>query len=106
MRRGLVQLMTTETQRKMASSEKPLLHINSAPIGEEPREEYRANTVSRAVTKTYNYAGEKQTRGGRELTQKPQMLVLLEAGKGVITERRTRKCPYYQEAGKVGYLLT
>ena len=47
-----MQRVTTEKQRKMASSEKHLIHINSAPIGEEPREEYPAGIVSRAVTKT------------------------------------------------------
>ena len=47
-----MQRVTTKKQRKMASSEKNLLHINSAPIGEEPREEYHAGIVSRAVTKT------------------------------------------------------
>ena len=52
MLRGLVQRVTTEKQRKMASSEKRLLHINSAPIGEELREEYQARFVSWVVTKT------------------------------------------------------
>ena len=51
MRRGLVQRVTTE-QHKMASSEKHLPRIDSAPIGEEPRKEYHAGFVSWAVTKT------------------------------------------------------
>ena len=76
MRRGLVQRVTTEKQRNMVSSEKHLLHINSAPIGEEPREEYHVGIVSRAVTKEYSYASGKQKRGGRELTQDPQTPVL------------------------------
>ena len=43
---------TKKKQRKIASPKKHPLHLNSAPIGEEPKEEYHADIVSRAVTKT------------------------------------------------------
>ena len=77
MRRGILQRLTTEEERKMASSETHLLHVNSAPIGEEPREEYHAGFVSWAVTKTsIAMPAESRKGGGRELTQDPQMIVL------------------------------
>ena len=72
-----MQHVTTEKQHKMASSEKHLLRINSAPIGEKPREKYHAVFVSWAVAKTsIAMAAEGRNGGGRELTQDPQMLAL------------------------------
>ena len=51
--------------------------INGVPTGEEPRDEYHAGFVSWAVTKTsIAMPAESRKRGGRELTQDPQMLVL------------------------------
>ena len=50
----------------MASSEKHLLRISGAPIGEEPREEYHTGFVSGAVTKTsIAMPAESRKRGGR-----------------------------------------
>ena len=51
--------------------------VNGVPTGEEPRDEYHTGVVSWAVTKT-NIAmpAESRKRGGRELTQDPQMLIL------------------------------
>ena len=65
-------------QHKMSSSERHILDINSAPIGDEPREEYHAGFVSWAVTRTSlaTICRRKAEKGGRELTQDPQMLVL------------------------------
>ena len=61
----------------MASSEKHLLRISGAPIGEEPREEYHTGFVSGAVTKmSIAMPAESRKRGGSELTQDPQMLAL------------------------------
>ena len=72
-----MQRVTTEKEREMASSEKHLLRINSAPIGDEPREEYHAGFVSWTVTKTsIAMPAENRKRGGRELTLDPQTLVL------------------------------
>ena len=75
MRRGLAQRVTTEKQQKMASSEKHLLRINRAPIGEEPRE---ATLVSfrGLLLKRVELCRRRAEKGGRELTQDPQMLVL------------------------------
>ena len=51
--------------------------ISGVPAGEEPRDEYHAAFVSWAVTKTsIAMPAESRKRGGRELTQDPQMLVL------------------------------
>ena len=51
--------------------------INGVPTGEEPRDEYHAGFVSWAATKTsIAMPAESRKRGGRELTQDPQMLVL------------------------------
>ena len=51
--------------------------INSAPIEEEPMEEYHAGFGSSADTKTsIAMPAGKQKRRGRELTQNPQMLIL------------------------------
>ena len=47
-----MQRATTGKERKMASSEKHILRVNSEPIGEAPREEYYAGYVSWASTKT------------------------------------------------------
>ena len=53
MRRGLAQPVTTEqkTTQNSVLREAPT-RINSVLTGEEPREEYHAGIVSRAVTKT------------------------------------------------------
>ena len=59
-----MQRVTTERQRKMASSEKRLLHINSAPIGEELREEYHAGFVSWAVAKESMAMPAESRKGG------------------------------------------
>ena len=59
-----MQRVTTEKQRKMASSEKHLIHINSAPIGAEPMEEHHAGIVSRAVTKTSIAMPAESRKGG------------------------------------------
>ena len=73
MRGGLVQRVPTEK-----TTQNGVLHINSAPIGDEPREEYHAGFVSWAVTRTSlaTICRRKAEKGGRELTQDPQMLVL------------------------------
>ena len=42
----------TKKQSKIASPKKHPLHLTSAPIGEEPKEEYHVDIVSWAVTKT------------------------------------------------------
>ena len=56
-------------RHKMAYSVKILLSLNSAPIGEEPREEYHASFVSWAVTKTsIAMPAESRNGGGRKLT--------------------------------------
>ena len=64
MRRALVQRVTTEKEHKMASSEKHLLGTNSAPIGEEPREEYHAGFVLWAVTKSSIAMPAENRKGG------------------------------------------
>ena len=124
-----MQRVTTEKQRNMVSSEKHLLHINSAPIGEEPREEYHAGFVSWAVTKTSTaMPSESRKRGGHELTQihKRSYCSLKEQERGnqltnagptnartikeqeseVINQRRTHMCSQYKGAGKRGHYLT
>ena len=58
------QRVTTENEHKMASSRKHLRHFNSAPIGEEPREEYHAGFVSWAVTKTSVAMPAERRKGG------------------------------------------
>ena len=60
-----MKLVTSKKQRKEATFEKHLLHINSAPIGEEPREEYYASIVSWAVTeKSIAMQAERRKSGG------------------------------------------
>ena len=51
--------------------------INGVPTGEEPRDEYHASFVSWAVTKTsIAMPAESRKKGGRELTQDLQILVM------------------------------
>ena len=59
MRGGLVQRVPTEK-----TTQNGVLHINSAPIGDEPREEYHAGIVSRAVTKTSIAMPAESRKGG------------------------------------------
>ena len=59
-----MQRVTTEKQHKMASVEKHVLRINSAPIGEEQREEYHAGFVSWAVPKTSIATPAESRKGG------------------------------------------
>ena len=80
-----MQRVTTKKEHKTSPSKKRLLPSNSAPIGEELREEYHAGFVSWAVTKTsIAMPAESRKRGGRKVTQDLQMLVLQGAEKGVI----------------------
>ena len=51
--------------------------INGAPTGEEPRDEYHAGLVRGLLLKRlYLCRREAEKRGGRELSQDPQMLAL------------------------------
>ena len=59
-----MQRVTTEKQLQMVSYEKHLLRITSAPIGEQPREEYQAGYVSWAVTKTCIAMPAESRKGG------------------------------------------
>ena len=76
-------------QRKIASSELAPTRINSAPIGEEPREQYQAGIASRAVTKTS--------------IAMPAEKSYYKWASGVINQRRTHKCSHYRVAGKRGH---
>ena len=76
MRIGLVQRVTTEKQHKMASSEKHLL-VSTVHQSERNQGKNTTPVLFRGLLlNEYSYAGGKQKREGRELTQDPQMLVL------------------------------
>ena len=77
MRRGLVQTHENRNTTPNGVLREAPTRINGVPAGEEPRDEYHAGVVSWAVNKTsIATPAESRKKGGRELTQDPQMLVL------------------------------